>query len=192
MGSARWSRFLFPRYLQPDGGAGWVLETPGDSPATDTGMTVPGNHMADRIGRLLDDATRATPAFQSVLGAVLRVLDDVRRREKVAAGAALSLAHREAMQRLADEVADTRSGLSKLLVRPADVGAVPSLDPADSWWFALADAQHAIDSAVERLSALGASQPRGSAVRGLVGEVIRGLRSHQRLLTGEAARWIEG
>lgn len=149
--------------------------------------------IARRIERLHDDSARSTPAFQSVLGAVLRILDDVYRGERAAAASAISLGHSETMNQLVDEIRLTSGKLSTLLVRPTPGhGSTPPESGIDSWWYALAEATQQVEEAVTKLSSLVASQPRGSAVRGLVGEVIRVLRSHQRLLTGEATRWIEG
>ena len=88
MGPARRSRFLPHRFLRTA-----TEERPNavlydDRPTGGSGLMEDENDIAGRIGRLHDDATRSTPAFQSVLGAVLRTLDDVQRAESAAAASA--------------------------------------------------------------------------------------------------------
>ena len=82
-------------------------------------MTQGPHDLADRIGSMLDDGARRGPIFQSVLEAVLRVLDDVSRREQIATAAAMSLGHRQVLQGLVDEVRWTIDRLATLRIRAA-------------------------------------------------------------------------
>lgn len=146
-----------------------------------------------RVERLRDDPEASSPSFQGVLAVTLSFVERVHVAERHAAAAALSLAQRESLAFLVGEVNATTAALRGLGGRDSAPSA-PTADDAGpgSWWYALAEATQTIEIAVDRLSAMVATQPKGAAVRSLVTEVLRVLRAHHRVLMGEATRWIEG
>ena len=148
---------------------------------------------ADRIERLQLAADRKAPAFQSVLAVVVADLEALREAESGVVEAAISLAHREKVGALLAETDSALSALHRLAVRPLPLqGKAGRTDFKGSWWYALADATHVVESGIDRISSLVGSQPRGSGVRDLASAAVRLMRSHHKLLLDEAGRWIEG
>jgi len=151
------------------------------------------NLSADRIERLQLAADRKAPAFQSVLAVVVADLEQLREAESGVVDAAISLAHREKMGALVAETDGALAALHRLAVRPiAMPGDRRAKDFKGSWWYALADATHVLESGIDRISSLVGSQPRGSGVRDLASAAVRMMRNHHKQLLDEAGRWIEG
>lgn len=145
-----------------------------------------------RVERLRDDESSSVPAFQGVLVAALSLLERVRLAEEQASYAAISLAQREKVLALLAETDATVAALRSIASRPQDLPRPGAAQTAASWWYALAEVTQVIESAIDRLSYVVSGQPKGSAVRGLVTEILKVLRGHHRLLLGEATRWIDG
>lgn len=145
-----------------------------------------------RVERLRDDPTSSVPSFQGVLLAALGLLESVRIAEEQASYAAISLAQRESVLALVAETEATVAALRSIASRPQDLPRPGQAHTAASWWYALAESTQIIESAIDRMSYVVSGQPKGSAVRGLVTEILKVLRGHHRLLIGEATRWIDG
>lgn len=147
----------------------------------------------ERIARLQLAADRKAPAFQSVLAVVVSILEDVRAAEAGVVEAAISLAHREKVIEMLSETDGALTALCALAIRPpVRPDREEDGESGESWWFALAEATHVLETGIDRIASLVGSQPRGSAVRDLVSAVVRLMRAHHSLLLDEAGRWIEG
>ncbi|ACY47204.1 hypothetical protein [Rhodothermus marinus] len=150
----------------------------------------------ERLETLLRGEEAATLAFQSVLAALLPMLERVLQREQQAADASLSLAQRETLQEMTETLATAIQMLRGALnergqqvlryERPVESGP-----PERSWWFALSEALEAVEDALQRIPPLVRAQPRSSLSRRVGALLLRLLRQHQRHLLHEAREWIE-
>ena len=142
-------------------------------------------------------------AFQATLATAVQVLDRALGCVRTAEGAALSLAQRERLAGVADDlegaVADLRPCLDKqgqclmggqdgwaARLRARLQPAAPAA-PAAPWSDALADAVAALDEAAGRMATLAAGATADAAT--LARAVGRRLHDHRDALLGEAERW---
>lgn len=150
----------------------------------------------EQLEALLTSDEVATLAFQSVLAALLPILERVLQRERQATDAALSLAQRETLQ----EMADTQEAVIHMLRGALNARGqqvlryerpIAASPPERSWWFALSEALEAVEDALQRIPSLIRAQPRGSLARRMGALLLRLLRQHQRHFLHEAREWIE-
>jgi hypothetical protein len=151
-------------------------------------------------------------AFQAVLVAVARAVQDAAASVRSAEASALNLAQQQKVAAVADDLAATvealraalnaqgrclldgpRSLREKVKEARAKVRAsfVPRKEPAAaSWWFALAEAVEALDGAAAQVDTLAAAQPAGTPAAALGHEVVAQLDAHRQALLAEAERWV--
>ena len=135
-------------------------------------------------------------AFQSVAVAALRALDRACHHERRAAETVISLAQRQKLQHLIDEVEAARAALGEMLsphgasMRRRNTPAPTDRPPESLWWFALCEALHALGEGVSAMQSLAAGQSPGSAARALSGIVGRLLEQHYHALFADAEHWL--
>lgn len=148
---------------------------------------------AAQIQALAEQAEARRTAFQGVVAAALRALDEAAFYERRAAEAVLSLAQRQKLQHLLDEADATRHALGQLLTPGGaamlDLPEALPQQTESSWGLALSEALPILAEGASAMRGLAASQPTGSATRTLSDVVARLLHRHHRALAAEAERW---
>ncbi len=174
-------------------------------------MSVP-TISAGSIQALAASAHESSTAFQSVLVALSHAVARAAERVRAAEEAALSLAQRQKVAAVAEDLAHTTEALQGALsvqgrcllgehrslrtrVKEAGERVRLSLSPkpepnAASWWFALSEAVAALDEAGARIEALAAAQPSGSPGCAVGSEVGARLDAHRETLLTETERWV--
>ncbi len=151
--------------------------------------------VVDRLQELLAGEDRNSVIFQSIIVACLQTISRARVREELLAGAAISLAQRQKLQRLLTELATVERELDAALSdqgrRMLDLSGDSIEDPTDSrWWYALSEAIQELEAGTERMASLVGNQPRGTEVRRLAGTIVRLLHKHHAQLVIEAEEWM--
>lgn len=150
---------------------------------------------AERMRALAEREKTAGVAFQSVVVAVLQVIDRVRCAERQAAEASISLGQREALDEMTAGLDATSVALRGMLSQQGEkmhnLSTACRIDDAEpSWWFALSEAIETVERAIECVTSIVSSQPKGCASRMLSSIVARQLRGHHHALLGEANEWM--
>lgn len=138
-------------------------------------------------------------AFQSILLALAQALARALRVIRRVAASAISLAHKEKLQRMVEELGELYTVLQDALseqgqrLLEADVEEeTPKETPAatQTWWFALSEAIAILEEDASWIESLVSKQPADAPSR-LTGEVVVGLlgKYHDQLLV-EADRWM--
>lgn len=150
---------------------------------------------ADQMRSLAERESLGGVAFQSVVVAVLQVLDQVRCAECQAASASISLGQREALDEMTAGLEATAEALRSMLSRQGEkmhsLSAACRIDDEEpSWWFALTEAIQTIESGIDCVTSIVSAQPKGCASRMLTSIVTRQLRGHHHALLSEADEWM--
>lgn len=170
----------------------------GESDAEDVLTASPGFPYAERVHQLTRSIRCSSTVLQCVAVTSLQTLRQVLARQRAAASAAISLAHREKLRGMigaTEAMADALSGDvlsaqgSKLLGLSAAPEA-PAVDTEASWWFALTETIEALDEGAERIASVVSGQPKGAPSRVLSSLVVRQLRAQRNELLAEADQWI--
>lgn len=148
-------------------------------------------------------------AFQSTLAAAAQAVERALRCEEAAAGAALSLAQRDALAGMTEELRAVTGALQALLdeqgrclmpscadekksmfrrIRRDRSAERPSERP--SWWFSLTEAIETLEEGADRMEALAGGQPAAVPSRVLSESTAALLRGHHDRLVDEAERWM--
>lgn len=141
------------------------------------------------------DATEGA-AFQSVIVAILQVLDRVRDSEYKATACAMSLAQRERLGTMTESLQETASALRSMLSVPGrkmfacHAGESAPAEEEKSWWFAISEAMETVEQGIETIVSIVARQAKGGVERDLASIVVRLLRRHQHVLHVEVDQWI--
>lgn len=150
-------------------------------------------------------ADDGSTAFQSVVVAIAQALDDALRLEYEAAEAAISLAQREKLHGMVEELQQTVVALQgalnekghQLLQSTAGSpslssdGFEPGSNSESAWWFALSETIQGIKDNADRVSSLVKGQVKGGVMRDLAAITVRLLQRHRNVLLIEAERWME-
>jgi hypothetical protein len=160
------------------------------------GIDIRGFPVAVRVAETLESDKRAGVVFQSVIVACVQTIDRIRTREVRVAEASISLAQREKLHVLLDELDAVSRVLRGALTTQGTcmlrMGTTESPSHDESrWWYALSEAIQELEDGSERVASLVGAQPRGSAVRRLAGTVVRLLHKHHAELVLEAEAWME-
>lgn len=152
--------------------------------------------VALHVRQILETEKRTGVVFQSVIVACLQTIARVRLRERQVAGASISLAQRDKLHALLDEL-DAVSAVLREALTPQGTSMLKMGGPVQNsfdesrWWYALAEAIQELEDGSERMASLVGAQPRGAAVRRLAGTVVRLLHKHHAKLVLEAEAWME-
>ncbi len=153
--------------------------------------------------RLTEDG--GSTAFQSVVVAIAQALDDALRLEYAAAEAAISLAQREKLEGMVEELQQAVVALQGALNEKghqllrstagspslSSEGFEPGSNSESAWWFALSEAIQGLKENANRVSSLVTGQVKGGAMRDLAAIAVRLLQRHRNELLIEAERWME-
>ncbi len=153
--------------------------------------------LAEQVRALADDAGVDGAAFQCVAVAALQTLDRAGRRERRAAEAALSLAQRQMLDAMVEEVDEAAAALrqtlnaqgARLLDRDAPTRR-PDETPEHSWWFALSEAVEVLEEGAAWIRSIAAGQPQDGPTHRLSRLVARLLHRHHDALFAEAEQWL--
>lgn len=148
-------------------------------------------------------------AFQSTLASATQAVARALRCEEAAAEAALSLAQRDALAGMTDELRTVAGALQALLDEQGRCLMPPCADekkgmfrrirrdrsterPAErpSWWFSLTEAIETLEEGADRMAALAGGQPAAIPSRVLSESTAALLRGHHDRLMDEARRWM--
>jgi hypothetical protein len=152
--------------------------------------------VALHVRQILETEKRTGVVFQSVIVACLQTIARVRLRERQVAGASISLAQRDKLHALLDEL-DAVAAVLREALTPQGTSMLKMGGPVENsfdesrWWYALAEAIQELEDGSERMASLVGAQPRGAAVRRLAGTVVRLLHKHHAKLVLEAEAWME-
>lgn len=166
------------------------------SPGTVSAETISAHPVAVRVRETLESEKRTGVIFQSVIVACLQTIARVYAREEQVAEASISLAQREKLRMLLDELDAVSAVLRQALTSQGTCmlnmgAAAEGLFDESRWWYALAEAIQELEDGSERMASLVGAQPRGAAVRRLAGTVVRLLHKHHAMLVLEAEAWME-
>ena len=146
------------------------------SPASQTPNHNPADGAyADRVRALGGDEAVDRAAFQSVAVVVLGVLERVHAHEQAVAACTLSLAQREQLTGMLATLDATTEAVQALLspqgrtMRTLGAASTPQEPTETLWWFALAEALHALEAGLGQIISTAKGQPRGGAARRLAG-----------------------
>ena len=165
-------------------------------------LSTPAGELQMLLDRL-DDAEDHSTAFQSFIVATTRALNDVLTSEYEAAEAAISLAQREKLEAMVEELRKVARILNEALDEKGrqlrDCSGKPaarlnefhpSENSESAWWFGLSEAIETVRRSAEQLESMIQSHHRDSAARQLARVVVRLLQRHRRQLLFEAERWM--
>lgn len=151
----------------------------------------------------LDESEDHTTAFQSVVVALTQALNGAMTGEHEAAEAAISLAQREKLQEMIEELREVASVLHESLdengLRLLDCSGTlsdrlsafrPAENSESAWWFSLSEASEAVRGSADRVESMMQGQGRDCPARQIACIVARLLRRHHRHLLFEAERWM--
>lgn len=147
--------------------------------------------------RLLAEAEESESiAFQSVVVAALKTLNQVLVCERRAEEATISLAQREKLSEMVVALEAMVEALRAML--SAQGTKMLKLSPEEeaknredgSWWFALTETLQVLEESIERTRSLVAGQPKGGRARALSSVVTRLLHRHYNEILSEAEQWI--
>lgn len=174
----------------------------GDGGLSHITLSTPSGELQMLLDRLDDSEDRST-AFQAVLVAITQSLNEAISSEYDAAEAAISLAQREKLQAMIEELRKVATLLHESLdekgrrLRDCSQKSSDRLSPfrpADNsesaWWFSLTESVEAVRGSADRIESMMQSQPKDAPVRQLGRIVERLLRRHYRQLLFEAERWM--
>ncbi len=150
----------------------------------------------EQVRLLAEQAEVERTAFQSVAVAALQTLDRACYHERRAAETIISLAQRQKLQHLIDELEATSQALG-LMLSPHGTVMFSLNTPAlsgealeSSWWFALCEVLHTLGEGASGMRSIAAGQPRSSAAHALSGIVACLLEQHYHALFAEAEHWL--
>lgn len=151
----------------------------------------------------LDESEDHSTAFQSIVVALTQALNGAVTGEHEAAEAAISLAHREKLQGMIEELREVATLLHESLdekghrllscsgTTPERLAAFrPAENSESAWWFSLSEAIEAVRSSAERIESMMQGQGKDTPARQIACVVARLLRRHHRHLLFEAERWM--
>lgn len=148
----------------------------------------------------------STVAFQSTLAAATQAVCRALESEEQAEAAALSLAQREALAEMTEELRSAADALGAALTEqgrcllPPEPPAPkrwrlrrtrPEAEPTpSSWWFALSEALGALEAGADALAGIADGQPPEAPSRALGTATAALLREHHDRLLEYAERWM--
>lgn len=165
----------------------------------DGDATLPGAELpsAERVRALARHVQAESVAYQSVSVVGLQILERVLKYERAAAEAAISLAQRDKLAGMISALEQTSEALRSSMSSKASKMMYACTHPLAglrsrerSWWYALTESIHALESGIDAASKIVSGQPKGGAARLLMSVITRQLRSHHNALLHEAEEWI--
>lgn len=166
-----------------------------DRPHADEADRGDDSAVVERLRELLTSADREGVVFQSIIVACLQTVVRVRRREQLVQRASISLAQRQKLDALLQELEAVEQHLDAALStqgrRMMDLSRDRGRPEKETrWWYALSEAIHELEEGTECMASLVGNQPRGTEVRRLAGTIVRLLHKHHAQLVQEAEEWM--
>lgn len=142
-----------------------------------------------KLARITSQVENRDASFHAVSAVLVQVLSRVLAAETTVLATAISLAHKEKLNNICQEIRELIDVLTPFVPGGPHMPVPPSAEK--SWWYSLSEATHVVEETAEQLSAVVAKQEKRANLRNMAACVVNVLRDHYNLLIAESQSWLD-